>query len=114
MTALDPEDSKIITLARAARARVAASAGGCVRDSDGRTYSGVSVDLPAQRIDALTLAVAQAVAGGAEGLEAAAWVSPDPLPPAGVSAVRAVGGAGTPILVTATMTGHDDVRAEQA
>ena len=37
---LDPEDAKIVTLARSARARTGAAEGAAVRDTDGRTYVG--------------------------------------------------------------------------
>jgi hypothetical protein len=78
----DPEDLKIITLARSARARVAAAEGAAVRDETGRTYAAAAVALPSLRLSALRLAVAMAVSSGASGLEAAALVSdgtePDP------------------------------------
>ncbi len=35
--AFDPEDGKIVTLARSARARTGAAEGAAVRDTDGRT-----------------------------------------------------------------------------
>jgi cytidine deaminase len=73
--ALDAEDAKLVTLARAARARVGAVEGAAVRDSDGRTYAGASVCLPSLTVTALQLAVASAVAAGATGLEAAAVVT---------------------------------------
>ena len=41
----DPEDLKLITLARAALARTGAHQGACVRDSDGRAYAAASVHL---------------------------------------------------------------------
>lgn len=72
---LDPEDAKIITLARSARARFGAESGAAVRDTTGRTYSAVEVLLPSLRLTALEVAVAMAVSSGAEGLEAAAVVS---------------------------------------
>lgn len=72
---LDAEDSKIVTLARAARGRIGAAEGAAVRDTDGRTYVGCTVDLPALRLTALQAAVAGAVAAGATGLEAAAVVT---------------------------------------
>jgi len=72
---LDPEDSKIITLARAARARVGAAEGAAVRDTIGRTYSACTVALPSLKLTALQAAVAAAVASGADGLEAAAVVT---------------------------------------
>jgi hypothetical protein len=96
---LDPEDEKIVTLARAAMARTSARAGACVRDTDGRTYSGASVRLPSLRLDALSLAVAQASSAGATGLEAAAWVSEDEPPVDGITVLRELGGKGTLLLV---------------
>ena len=77
----DPEDLKIITLARSTRARTGAAAGACVRDTDGRTYAGASVALPHLNLSALQVAVAMAVSSGAPGLEAAALVGEaDPSP----------------------------------
>jgi hypothetical protein len=73
--ALDAEDTKLITLARAARARINAAEGAAVRDQDGRTYAAASVHLPSLSLSALQLAVANAVAAGASTLEAAAVVS---------------------------------------
>lgn len=72
---LEAEDAKLVTLARAARARVNAIEGAAVRDSDGRTYAAATVTLPSLTISALQLAVANAVAAGATGLEAAAVVT---------------------------------------
>ena len=76
------EDQKIITLARSARARVAAAEGAAVRDETGRIYAAAAVNLPSLRLSALRLAVAMAVSSGAADLEAAALVSdaraPDP------------------------------------
>ncbi len=74
----DPEDVKIITLARAARARAGSAQGACVRDVDGRTYSATDVDLAHLRLPALSVAVAMAVSSGAPGLEAAALSSATP------------------------------------
>jgi hypothetical protein len=67
-----PEDVKIITLARAARARVAAAEGAAVRDETGRTYAAAAVKLPSLQLSALHLAVAMAGSRGAASLEAAA------------------------------------------
>jgi len=69
------EDSKIINLAKAARARVAAAEGAAVRDETGRTYAAAAVALPSLRLSALQLAVAMAVSSGASDLEAAAVVT---------------------------------------
>src|SRR6478609_8015804 len=71
MTELSAEDAKLVTLARATRARTGATEGAAVRDSDGRTYAGATVDLPSLRVSALGVCVAMAVASGSRGLEAA-------------------------------------------
>lgn len=72
---LGPEDAKIVTLARSARARIGAAEGAAVRDTDGRTYAACTVGLPSLRLTALQAAVAGAACSGAEGLEAAAVVT---------------------------------------
>jgi hypothetical protein len=87
-----PEDIKIINLARAARARVAAAEGAAVRDETGRTYAAAAVALPSLRLSALHLAVAMAVSSGAGSLEAAALVSDGAPPdPGDLAAVRELG-----------------------
>jgi cytidine deaminase len=89
MRELDPEDEKLVTLARSARARTGAEEGAAVRDTDGRTYIGTTVDLPSFKITAVQAAVAAAVSSGAEGLEAAVVVSEEMLlKEASVHAVR--------------------------
>jgi hypothetical protein len=90
--ALDPEDAKIITLARSARARVTAAEGAAVRDETGRTYAAAAVALPSFRLSALRLAVAMAYSSGAAGLEAAALVGEVDRPdPADLAALRDLG-----------------------
>src|SRR5579859_7294725 len=86
-----PEDIKIITLARSARARVAAAEGAAVRDETGRTYAAAAVALPSLQLSALRLAVAMAVSSGAESLEAAALVSDSDPDPGDLAAVRDLG-----------------------
>jgi len=89
---LDPEDAKLVTLARSARARTGAPEGAAVRDADGRTYLATSVALPSLRLTALQAAVAAAVAGGATKLEAAAVVTESPeVDPASRAAVADLG-----------------------
>ena len=105
------EDEKIITLARSARARVAAAEGAAVRDETGRTYAAAAVNLPSLRLSALRLAVAMAISSGAAVLEAAALVSDADAPdPRDLAVVREAGpGAvvfyvGTNGAVRATLT----------
>ncbi len=86
---LEGEDAKLVTLARAARARVGAVEGAAVRDQDGRTYAAATVVLPSLSLSALQLAVATAVASGARTLEAAAVVTEaSTVDTAGYAAVR--------------------------
>lgn len=93
-TDLSAEDAKLVTLARAARARAGATEGAAVRDGDGRTYAGASVQLPTLTLTALQFAVASAVNGGADVIEAAAIVTDAPeLDGLGRSAVRDVSAA---------------------
>jgi hypothetical protein len=99
------EDIKIITLARAARARVAAAEGAAVRDETGRTYAAAAVALPSLRLSALRLAVAMAVSSGASSLEAAALVSDnEATDPADLAVLRDLGPA-----VTLLVAGTDGV-----
>ena len=67
----DPEDAKLATLAKSARARTAAAEAAAVRDETGRTYVAATVALPSLRLTALQAAVAQAVSSGVSALEAA-------------------------------------------
>ncbi|MEU4093513.1 cytidine deaminase [Streptomyces sp. NPDC026673] len=97
---LHPEDRKIITLARSARARNGVPEGAAVRDETGRTYVAGTVALESLSLSALQTAVAMAVASGATSLEAAAVVSEtDAVADADRAAVRDLGGADTPVLL---------------
>ncbi len=96
---LDPEDRKIVQLARSTRARTAAAEGAAVRDRDGRTYTAAAVQLPSLRLSALSLAVAMAASSGAQGLEAAAVVTgADRLADADLDVVRDLAGPDVPVL----------------
>lgn len=97
---IDPEDSKIITLARSARARNGVAEGAAVRDETGRTYVAGTVELDSLKLSALQTAVAMAVASGARSLEAAAVVSTADAPAdADRAAVRDLGGPATPVML---------------
>ncbi|HEY5834548.1 cytidine deaminase [Streptomyces sp.] len=99
---LDPEDRKLVTLARSARARNAVPEGAAVRDETGRTYVAGSVDLESLRLTAVQTAVAMAVASGAKSLEAAAVVTVTDTPAdSDLAALRDLGGADTPLIVAA-------------
>jgi hypothetical protein len=98
----DPDDAKLVTLARSTRARTRAAEGACVRDLDGRTYAAATVALPTLQLSAVQVAVAMAVCSGARGLEAVlvlgdgTSVAHDDL-----SAVRGLAGAGVPVHLAA-------------
>ncbi|WP_328347963.1 cytidine deaminase [Streptomyces violaceus] len=99
-SALDPEDRKIVTLARSARARNGVPEGAAVRDETGRTYVAGTVALDSLKLSALRTAVAMAVASGATSLEAAAVVTEaEAASVEDLAAVRDLGGAETPVLV---------------
>lgn len=115
---LDPEDAKLVTLARGARARIGARSGASLRDDLGRTYSAAEIHLPSLALSALQLAVAQAVAAGAQGCECAVLVTdaegPDPAADPGIAALQDFAGAEVPVLlcavdgsVVATLATHD-------
>lgn len=70
----DPEDLKLITLARAALGRTGAQQGAAVRDTDGRAYAAASIDLEHLKLSGIGVAVAMALSSGAVGLEAVALV----------------------------------------
>lgn len=95
MTDLSAEDSKLVTLARATRARTSAAEGAAVRDSDGRTYAAATVDLPSLQVSAVGVCVAMAVASGSKGLEAAVVLtSADTVADTDLDALRDLGGTG--------------------
>jgi hypothetical protein len=101
-TELDPEDAKIVTLARSLRGRNRSDEGAAVRDLDGRTYVASSVSLPSLSLSALQAAVVIASASGARGLEAAAVVTGGEPDDIDVAAVTDLGGPGIPVHVAAT------------
>jgi hypothetical protein len=94
----DPDDRKLVTLARATRARTQAAEGAAVRDTDGRTYAAASVDLPSLKISAVGVCVAMAVASGSRGLEAVVLLSAEDGPAGSdLAAVRDFAGVSVPV-----------------
>ena len=105
MPDLDPEDAKIVTLAKAARMRAHApytgvAEGAAVRDSDGRTYAAATVENadPALTTSALRGAVCAAASSGARSFEAAAVVGGSLVSEADVAVLREFG-VGVPLLL---------------
>jgi cytidine deaminase len=98
----DPDDAKLVTLARSVRVRTRASEGACVRDKDGRTYAGATVSLPSLQVSAIGVAVAMAVSSAASGLEAVAVLGAQIVSPDDLDAIRDFAGAGVPVYLAAT------------
>jgi cytidine deaminase len=77
MPELQPEDAKLVTLARAARVRAYVLSGtvvegAAVRDTDGRTYAAATVEHPDERLttSAVRGALSAFASSGARSLEA--------------------------------------------
>jgi len=105
---LGSEDAKLYTLAKGSRGRVSATEGAALRDETGRTYASSNVSLTALQLSAVQAVVAQAVAAGAQGVEAVVRVATSGEPDAAsMSAVRDLGGERVPVMSVAD--GSDDV-----
>jgi hypothetical protein len=102
---VDDEDSKLLSLARAARARASTDTAAAVRDETGRTYVAVPVNLPSLQLTAIQLAVAMSRASGATSLEAAVLVGADDIDDADLAVLRDV----RPDMLL-YLAGADDVR----
>jgi hypothetical protein len=99
MAEWNAEDDKIVTLARAGRARIQAASGAALRDTTGRTYSSANVNVESLVLSAVELVVGQAIASGAEGIEAVVLCS-DADAPVGdqdLAVIRGFGGSGVPV-----------------
>jgi len=94
---LSAEDSKLVTLARATRARTGAAQGAAVRDRDGRTYAGATVSLPSLAVSAVGVCVAMAVSSGSTGLDAVVVLGDGSVSDADLAVVRDFGGSGVPV-----------------
>jgi len=102
---VNSEDSKLVTLARGARLRAhaphtSAGEGAAVRDTDGRTYAGATVENAdaALTTSALRAAVAAAASSGARAFEAAVVASEGVLREDDMAVLREFG-SGVPVLL---------------
>ncbi len=105
MAELDPEDAKLVVLARHARTRAhvphsGVAEGAAVRDIEGRTYSAATVENadPALTTSALRGAVVAAASSGAREFEAAAVVGGALVSEADVAVLREFG-VGVPMML---------------
>ena len=105
MTSLPPEDNKLVVLAKATRARTGAAEGAALRDLDGRTYAGATVDLPSLQVSAVGVVIAMAVASGAKGAEAVLVLTDADVSQGDLDALRDFAGSGIPV-VRGTPTGQ--------
>jgi hypothetical protein len=94
---LTAEDAKLVTLARATRARARSTEGAAVRDLDGRTYAAASVHLEHLSLSALEVCVAMALSSGSTGLEAAVVLTDGDAPD--LAAATDFAGPDVPVLV---------------
>ena len=97
MTSLPPEDNKLVVLAKATRARTGATEGAALRDLDGRTYAGATVQLPSLQVSAMGVVIAMAVASGAKGAEAAVVLTEGEVSAADLDALRDFAGTGVTV-----------------
>jgi hypothetical protein len=93
----DPEDLKLITVARATLVRTGAAQAACVRDTEGRAYAAASVHLEHLRLSAVGVAVAMAVSSAAGGLEAVALVGEEGPSADDLEIVRDLSGGGVTV-----------------
>jgi hypothetical protein len=94
---MEAEDNKLIVLARATRVRTGAAEGAALRDLDGRTYAGATVDLPSLQVSALGVCIAMAVASGSRGAEAAVVLNEGAFLESELDALREFAGPGVPV-----------------
>src|SRR3954453_10647975 len=99
---VDAEDEKLITLARATRARTGAAEAAAVRDDMGRTSASATVALTSLSLSALQAAVSAAVSSGVQKLEAAAVVTEQTMVADDDSRILAELGAEAPIVADPT------------
>ncbi|MCW2753875.1 MAG: cytidine deaminase [Marmoricola sp.] len=97
MDALSAEDNKLVVLARATRARTRAAQGAALRDLDGRTYAGATVQLASLHVSALGVCLAMAVSSGAQGAEAVVVLGDSELAASDLDALRDFAGHGVPV-----------------
>lgn len=94
----EPDDRKLVTLARATRSRIGATEGAALRDADGRTYAAANVDLPSLQVSAIGVAVSMAVASGSTGVEAVVLLTESmAVGEADLAVLRDFAGTGVPV-----------------
>ena len=91
------EDDKLVTLAKSVRSRIGAASGAAVREETGRTYANAEVSTEFLNLSAIELTVGQAIASGAEGIEAVVLCTEGELSVADQKIITDFAGDSTPI-----------------
>ena len=66
---INPEDTKLVTLATSTLARSGAKQAAALRDTTGRTYVAINVESPGLSLDAFEAVLTVALASGITGIE---------------------------------------------
>ncbi len=94
----NPEDDKLVILAKNTLARSAAASAAALRDSTGRTYVAVSVKSPGLSLDAFEAVLTVALASGISGIESVIAVGEKP---SNIEAIKGVSGDATIFYINA-------------
>jgi hypothetical protein len=97
MSNWNPEDDKLVTLAKGARSRVQSVSGAALRDETGRTYASAQVSVGHLNLSAVEVVVAQAVASGSTGIEAVVLCSGSEFSTSDIALVKEFAGSGVPL-----------------
>jgi len=82
---INPEDTKLVTLATSTLARSGAQQAAALRDNTGRTYVAVNVVSPSLNLDAFEAVLTVALASGISGIESVVAAGSQP---ANVKAIK--------------------------
>lgn len=82
---INPEDSKLVTLATSTLARSGAQQAAALRDTTGRTYVAINVTSPSLNLDAFEAVLTVALASGISGIESVVATGSQP---ANVKAIK--------------------------
>jgi hypothetical protein len=85
MQMINPEDTKLVTLATSTLARSGAQQAAALRDNTGRTYVAVNVVSPSLNLDAFEAVLTVALASGISGIESVVAAGSQP---ANVKAIK--------------------------
>ena len=96
---INPEDSKLVTLATSTLARSGAQQAAALRDTTGRTYVAINVTSPSLNLDAFEAVLTVALASGISGIESVVATGSQP---ANVKAIKDVSPSATLFYIDAS------------